>query len=349
MLTRDNCLSITISYAGVRVYADVSPSLSGNNAEDKLIEEYKEPYDAEDLDQTIIVHDKISLLIVQKGAHIFQKSCVLPLSDNLHSLVFPPEIYCSLKTVNGELQVIEQDPPCTVDIEKHPQWEECPKDDESPEADMYAGDDCMPNSSLRNTNRAKDLTRYSTKAIHVLERLEWYGGGYIVHASVEGLGHKCCVKVFDGQNYHAVQREFNCLLKISRSRYADTLRTPKLLGLVESATDRRQIGIVEEYIPHAETYEMSDLGRIGEVGAIELDRRRKWSLQIRETVAQLHEIGVVWGDAKPHNVLINSNKDNIYIIDFGGGVTDGWGTRELMNTAAGDLKALKMIDEYLQV
>ncbi|KAI1157781.1 hypothetical protein F5B18DRAFT_657326 [Nemania serpens] len=345
----NNFLSITILYAGIRVHAGVYPSVSGNNAEDQLIEEYKEPYDAEDLDQTVVVHDKIALLIVQKGAHIFQKSCVIPVSDDLHAFVFPTEIYCSLKTVNGELQVVEKDVPCTVDIEEHPQWDEYPEDDEVSEADIYAEDDYIPRSSLRNTDHVKDLTRYSTKVIHVLQRLESYGGGYIVHALVEGLGRECCVKVFDDRNYRAVQREFDCLLKISQSRYADTLRAPKLLGLVESATDGRQIGIVEEYITHAETYEMSNLGRIGEVGAVELDRRRKWSLQIRETVAQLHEIGVVWGDAKPQNVLIDSNTDDIYIIDFGGGVTDGWGTEELMNTAEGDIQALKMIDKYLEV
>ena len=39
-------------------------------------------------------------------------------------------------------------------------------------------------------------------------------------------------------------------------------------------------------------------------------------------VAELHEAGVIWGDVKPYNVLVNEH--GIYIIDFGGSYTDGW-------------------------
>ncbi|KAI0133248.1 hypothetical protein F4776DRAFT_125823 [Hypoxylon sp. NC0597] len=82
---------------------------------------------------------------------------------------------------------------------------------------------------------------------------------------------------------------------------------------------------------------------------VNIDRRKKWSLQIRETIAQLHEISVVWGDAKPDNVLIDSKTDDIYIIDFGGGYTDGCGAEATMNTIEGDVQASKKIDNYLQI
>lgn len=81
---------------------------------------------------------------------------------------------------------------------------------------------------------------------------------------------------------------------------------------------------------------MSNLARIGDVAIVNIDRRKKWSLQIRETIAQLHEISVVWGDAKPDN--IGSKTDDIYIIDFGGGYTDGWGAGATMNMIEGDVR-----------
>ncbi|OTA79455.1 hypothetical protein M434DRAFT_87034, partial [Hypoxylon sp. CO27-5] len=298
-----------------RIIADLSPSDSGGGFEDQLIKEYKEAYNAEDEQQATFVQDKIAQQIVQLGRHTFKKACVIPASDDLHSLVFPPRIECSLVTIEGKLQVLQRHDP-------------------------------YPVGSV-NIDQVQGLVRYSSKSIQVLEKLEAYGGGFIVRASVEG--RERCVKVFGDLSYHAVQREFDCLCKIAKSRYATTLRTPKLIGLVESADDGREIGIVEEYISHVETYEMSNLARIGDVAVVDINRREKWSLQIRDTIAQLHEIGVVWGDAKTDNVLIDSETDDIYIIDFGGGYTDGWGAERTMNTIEGNVQALKKIDDYLQI
>jgi len=67
---------------------------------------------------------------------------------------------------------------------------------------------------------------------------------------------------------------------------------------------------------------------IPSLGSLNLDsvaklRRKKWAGQIRSIVQQLHDIGVVWGDAKPGNILIGK-KDNAWIIDLeGAGQKDG--------------------------
>ncbi|KAF7517122.1 hypothetical protein G7054_g13903 [Neopestalotiopsis clavispora] len=74
--------------------------------------------------------------------------------------------------------------------------------------------------------------------------------------------------------------------------------------------------------------------------------RGKWKKQIRKTVEQLHEIGVVWGDGKPCNVIIDNNQD-AWLIDFGGGFTDGWVDEKLQNTVDGDSQAVQKITEYL--
>lgn len=40
--------------------------------------------------------------------------------------------------------------------------------------------------------------------------------------------------------------------------------------------------------------------------------------QVGATVRQLHNIGIVWGDAKPNNAIINAKGDAV-VVDFGGG------------------------------
>lgn len=77
-----------------------------------------------------------------------------------------------------------------------------------------------------------------------------------------------------------------------------------------------------------------------------LETRLRWAAQIRETITELHKEGVVWGDAKLDNVLLDKN-DTPWIIDFGGGHTPGWVDREKEETVEGDLQGLERIVERL--
>jgi hypothetical protein len=74
--------------------------------------------------------------------------------------------------------------------------------------------------------------------------------------------------------------------------------------------------------------------------------RQRWSDQVSSALKHLHEAGIVWGDAKPDNVLIDS-QDNSWLIDFGGGYTEGWVDKELAETMEGDLQGLARIKEYI--
>jgi Ser/Thr protein kinase RdoA (MazF antagonist) len=69
-------------------------------------------------------------------------------------------------------------------------------------------------------------------------------------------------------------------------------------------------------------------------------------MQLRHLINQLHAASIVWGDAKPDNVLINKNAD-AWVIDFGGGYTEGWVPTELTGTVEGDLHALEKIVEFV--
>lgn len=78
------------------------------------------------------------------------------------------------------------------------------------------------------------------------------------------------------------------------------------------------------------------------------DLRQSWAQQVHDIIGQLHSNGIIWGDAKPDNVLVDY-KNDVWLIDFGGGYTNGWVPKELAGSVEGDLQALKKIDEFLEV
>lgn len=87
------------------------------------------------------------------------------------------------------------------------------------------------------------------------------------------------------------------------------------------------------------------LGRaLAEESPVEL--RLRWASQIRATVEWLHECGIIWGDVKAANVLID-REDNAWVIDFGGSYTVGWVDKEKAGTLEGDMQGFEKIMEML--
>jgi hypothetical protein len=54
------------------------------------------------------------------------------------------------------------------------------------------------------------------------------------------------------------------------------------------------------------------------------------------------------GDVKPHNVLIDET-NLAWVIDFGGGCSPPFVTRELMHTKEGDIRGLSETEKYLKL
>ncbi|KAF5723830.1 beta transducin [Fusarium mundagurra] len=125
-----------------------------------------------------------------------------------------------------------------------------------------------------------------------------------------------------------------------KAQLDDRMRTSRLHGLVRN-NEGVIFGLLLTYI---------DCKRVTLSCAVEpgteVSTREKWATQIQEAVGQLHDAGIAWGDANPYNILIDANND-AWLIDFGGGYTEGWVPKSLAGTMEGDCIALKKIIEYI--
>lgn len=133
-------------------------------------------------------------------------------------------------------------------------------------------------------------------------------------------------------------RELDCLGRI-RSEFpsSETIRIPQLLGYVCHNETGQVLGFVRQWIPGQR---LSDVG----AEAASADMRRKWASQIRETVQRLHERGLVWGDGKPSNVIIDDEKQDAWLIGFG---TRVWVDEDLAETVREDKQAVAELARLL--
>ena len=75
--------------------------------------------------------------------------------------------------------------------------------------------------------------------------------------------------------------------------------------------------------------------------------RRRWATQISRSLDKLHEGGIIWGDVKAENVLIDKD-DNAWLIDFGSSYTVVWVDEEKAGTLEGDAQGLAKIMDILR-
>ncbi len=74
--------------------------------------------------------------------------------------------------------------------------------------------------------------------------------------------------------------------------------------------------------------------------------RRRWAPHVDGSIKKLHQQGIIWGDAKAENVLIDKN-DDAWVIDFGGSYTPGWVDPDKAGSLEGDIQGLEMIIDML--
>lgn len=76
-------------------------------------------------------------------------------------------------------------------------------------------------------------------------------------------------------------------------------------------------------------------------------QRILWKREITDAILWLHGRHFIWGDVKPHNIMINAITNHPVLVDFGGGATSGWVDLDLQGTREGDLQGLKRIVEFI--
>jgi hypothetical protein len=79
---------------------------------------------------------------------------------------------------------------------------------------------------------------------------------------------------------------------------------------------------------------------------VSLEVRQRWAAQIQKTVTDLHALGVIWGDVKADNILIDKD-ENAVVIDLEGGTSEGWVDFEDDDTIKGDLQGMTKLMQYL--
>ncbi|AEO67357.1 uncharacterized protein THITE_2129274 [Thermothielavioides terrestris NRRL 8126] len=166
----------------------------------------------------------------------------------------------------------------------------------------------------------------------------------LVELDDSGRKTLCFLKTFAVGGFLVLEKELEAHLRILQSSLAHDVRIARLRGVVAVDEDTKILGLLLTYINHRREND----GLLFEDCLLHtpIPLRQRWARQIQETVAQLHSAGLVWGDAKAENVIIDKNND-AWLIDFGGGYTEGWVDKDKAGTAEGDLQGVAKIVEHL--
>ncbi|RSL51402.1 hypothetical protein CEP53_008460 [Fusarium sp. AF-6] len=316
-------LSLWIRWNKARMIIHIDPSPTRDLMQDSLIKEYDEAVLKSDDAQGAMM-DKILGIVVEVGRSTFDQ--IVPPRDkspfplSLHSLLFPEEFTFLFYTRH-----------------KDGEWilERCSSQDPSSDVSLEA----EPPLNLELI-QGSDLPTVWTKDILVVDEI--ISDGQISRVLVGD--QKMCAKVGTDLPIESMQRELDTLLKIRASQHADTIRVPKILGLVKNPVDGNIVGFLSQYIPPPDVLFLVSLGDV-RASSVAAARRKKWATQVRETVEMLHEIGVAWGDGEPSNVLIHNDTDDAWVIDFDG----GWMDDRVGTTVGRDKEAVKKILKFLEV
>ncbi|KAF2184529.1 hypothetical protein K469DRAFT_688549 [Zopfia rhizophila CBS 207.26] len=200
-----------------------------------------------------------------------------PQTKDLHTFLNPRTFELQLVTLKEQAKVIKQQ---TTSVPKNPR-------------------------RLGSLIAKSSLPSFYSSKVEVLDELL---GARILKVSVNG--RPSCCKVVNECTHKSISREFASLQRIFDAKLP-SIRVPKPVGFVKSDDDDI-IAVLLDYIQPDPTTPSLDLIR---VDSVEKSRRQKWASQIRDTITQLHQIGIIWGDGKTGNILIDKD-DNAWIIDF---------------------------------
>ncbi|USP77536.1 uncharacterized protein yc1106_04810 [Curvularia clavata] len=138
----------------------------------------------------------------------------------------------------------------------------------------------------------------------------------------------------------SVKREINILRKLEKLNV--DIKFPHLLGFVSYGTSKTEaMGMLLQNIRYPTP--LTKLLR----SSVDADARAEWSQKSERYIQVLHDNGIVWGDAKADNFMVDADSE-LWIIDFGGSYTEGWVDPEISETVEGDDMGLEKIQAALE-
>jgi len=340
--TDEDGADITFDFNGKRMKVSLFPMASTlehkSPTENRLICLLGKSVEA-DSDEYEDIMDKVIQAILDAGRPLFIKAAPpSTASDGLRartaetitvqSYLFPETIDFRFQTINSIPTVfpIHSDEANTLpDVGPDPDFE----------PDSYRIDMKLP--------------RYSAADLVPLQVL-LEGGNFMAKVEIDGRDMVC--KAFcQGLEDPGLIQELASISLIQQkaaleggSGLSNTqIRVPKLVGYITHAETGATLGMLREWIPAGNR---GDTLRDVDVSTVSVEIRQRWAEQIRGMVNWLHEIDIVWGDGKPSNVVIDQ-ADNAWLIDFGGGWTEGWVDEEFAGTERGDDQAVERIAKFL--
>jgi len=332
----DDGADITLDFNGKRIavslFANSIPQDDSRTqhhapAEDRLIQLLAQAVTAPDDEYDELVDEVLDVILEVGKASFDQVAPSLqtpsPSHKDLHSHLYPETLDFRLQTIDGIPTVFPIRPDEANSL---------------PEIGPEAGFD----SEFQINDR---LPQYSSKEIVVLQSFV-SGNSIVSRVQVDGQ-EMLCKAYKEGLLNTSLHQELSSLQEVWKT-YFNTgvfIRVPKLLGYARHADSGGVIGLLREWIPaggRGRTLRHID------VSAVPKEMRQRWEAQIRETAYQLHASGLVWGDGKASNVIVDQT-DNAWLIDFGGGWTEGWVDESLAGTVEGDDQAVRHIVKFLDL
>lgn len=132
------------------------------------------------------------------------------------------------------------------------------------------------------------------------------------------------------------EREVLTLNRMMEMGLVGRVNVPELVGIVVSDDGVSAIGILLGWMPFGLRTLWDDGLRWME------NMHTKWERQLREIVGELHAVGVLWGDVNPGNIVVDFDL-NVWVVDFGGGLIEGFVDRGLAGTKEGDLDGIERV------